>query len=63
MVPMCADDAAFRLQALGSGQGQDQGQHQQGGSGSSSMNMQMVRQAVLQPCRPSANASATTMLN
>ena len=35
----CADDAAFRLQALGSGQ--------QGGSGSS-VDVQMLRQAVLQ---------------
>ncbi|PVH33465.1 hypothetical protein PAHAL_8G006200 [Panicum hallii] len=38
----CADDTAFRLQALGSGQGQQQG----GGSGS--VDEQKVRQAVLQ---------------
>ncbi|CAN6330277.1 unnamed protein product [Urochloa humidicola] len=38
----CADDTAFRLEALGgSGQGQQQG-------GSSSVDEQMVRQAVLQ---------------
>ncbi|CAN6325595.1 unnamed protein product [Urochloa humidicola] len=40
----CADDTAFRLQALGGSSGQ--GHQQQGGS--SSVDEQMVRQAVLQ---------------